>query len=175
MDLELNRRWRERESPFKGVTLTHHRYVSVTTARNCILSMAHILRVDEQREGLYRLDDWHEHDGCLTEPLSLSWPQMVTELSSDQAIESICSDDSYVRLGYFRSQCDFYMRIHVARNGEIVAGHARYAGGSHAEALLDITCSHDMANAVAAIMETSGIAPICRSNAAEFFVLTYRG
>ena len=139
------------------------------------MKLAPILDLDKENARLVRLDDWHEHDGYISAPVSTSWAELQRQLANDDAFVNICSDDTYVRLAFYSSDFEFYLRVHVAREGETAPGHARLNNDPGDAALLDVTCSSDQTEKVKSVMFECGINCIQESIAWQFFDRTYSG
>jgi hypothetical protein len=113
MDEEFDRRWRAGLPPFDGVVLRHDEYLPLPELRRLLTAIVHCLDQHHTNKPLYKLKDWHEHDGYLARPESSSWQELQSMLSDDKSILAASTGDTYVSTAFFPSDRSFYLRIYV--------------------------------------------------------------
>ena len=114
MDRELERRRRASEPPFGGTTLYTANFLSVYDLRRILSPVVLLLRTDFGEEQLWRLADWHEHDGYLNTAESTAWSSLFAMVESDDALQSgAAQPDTYVRTAFFPSGYAFLLRLYI--------------------------------------------------------------
>mgnify|MGYP000943660722 CR=1 FL=1 len=108
----LDARWRSASPPFDGSVLSVPS-AQLAEGRGSIALRAVVAQLKRECPDaeLRSLDDWHEHDGYLTEDEPCSWHALETLLTSDEAIAAACSDDSYVLKLVYPTSLEFCLRF----------------------------------------------------------------
>ena len=81
----------------------------------------------------------------------------------------VLSDDTLVRLGYFDSAYDFYLRVHIPGNYEISPNRGVSVDVTEPVALLDFTCPSLNGEQFQRIIEAAGVPTTQMCDAYEFF------
>jgi hypothetical protein len=114
MDSKFYRRWQEAAPPFDGITL-YSPYLTLPNLRRLLIPIVDILydhaRAMETR--LWRLRDWHEHDGWVNEAAATVWEDVQALLISDDALLGACTGETYVRTAFFDDKRHFLFRIYI--------------------------------------------------------------
>jgi hypothetical protein len=113
MDAEFFQRWREGRAPFNGQTVTLKDFVPLATLRIALLQVVQQLQDYRPDAALFRLDDWHEHDGFVKEAEPATWQELDTLLTSEQTLKAASTGETHVRRGYFPAERDYYLRLYV--------------------------------------------------------------
>ena len=113
MDAPLEQRWKTGQTPFDGhcIPLTDH--VSLPTLRSLLRSIVHVLQQRTKDRSLFRCDDWHQHDGYVTEALPTDWATLDQILMNDQDLHHSRHGDAYVRWAYYPDDLTFLLRYDV--------------------------------------------------------------
>jgi len=72
------------------------------------------LRQRTKAHALFRFDDWHEHDGYVTEALPTDWEALDQILSNDQKLLFSRHGDRYVRWAYYPNIVSEYASREIA-------------------------------------------------------------
>ena len=113
MDAEFQSRWPDAKPPFDGDTL-FTAGMAFAAVRNALIAAIQIIResgIIKAGEKIYRLDDWHEHDGILLEAHTITWGDVESWLASEKSLRLACPGDTFVRAGIFTEQRLFYLRF----------------------------------------------------------------
>jgi hypothetical protein len=79
-----------------------------------LVSVVERLFVYRPDADLYRLLDWHEHDGYINAATSCDWEELRSLVTSAERLEArFRLGDTYVREGFFPAERDFYLRFYV--------------------------------------------------------------
>ena len=73
MDAQLEQRWKDGKPPFDGSCLRLTDHVPLPTLRSLLRTIVDALQQRMKHRSLLRFDDWHEHDGYVTEALPVDW------------------------------------------------------------------------------------------------------
>ncbi len=174
MDHVMEQRWRNRLPPFDGVTVHPQEFLPLRGLRrvlSAVFSCLHACRPDSQ---LYTLYDWHEHDGILLEAKATSWKAIRSLLASDETLLAASAGDTYVRIGFFPEERDFYWRIYIPAEYD----HPDYsADNPHPSPCgdFDVTCAEPLARQVRQAVERAGSVMLEMEPAAAFFDRNYSG
>ena len=69
----MNQRWQEGLSPFDGECLTTDEMIPVEDLRSLLAVLLPELKVDLVTDRIYTFDDWHQHDGYVTDRHLTEW------------------------------------------------------------------------------------------------------
>ncbi len=166
MDGIFDERWRVGAPPFSGQTLEAE-YLPGPRLRMALAAAVRVLERD--RPGpLWKLFDWHEHDGYRTSPARTSWAELRAALASDETLFAYATDDTFVRVGIFPDDRVWYFRFCVTsdpddfdRKGQLPGGVFDLSGP--ARALDDVE------------REIAGAAVLLRSSSTDFFRSAWGG
>gem|GEM_PF-6111615 len=109
MDQRTEQLWRRRAAPFDDLTLwTAH--LPTATLRTAIATIIGVLDglVDNPR--LQTAEDWHEHDGYLSDAEDVPWSALLAAFASDDALRDASPEDDGVRRAWRAEDGTFYLR-----------------------------------------------------------------
>lgn len=86
MDSEFDMRWRQAEAPFDGMTISLTDFVPLSTLRSMLIVAVSVLHAHCPHAPLFRLEDWHEHDGYVKEATPTTWQELQAALASMEAL-----------------------------------------------------------------------------------------
>ena len=109
MDEQLEQRWKTGKPPFDGqcIRLTDH--LPLPILRSLLSTVVDVLRQTTPACSLFRFDDWHEHDGYVTESLPTEWETFDQILLNDQKLHYSRHGDAYVRWAYYPDDLSFLL------------------------------------------------------------------
>lgn len=113
MDSTFNSRWQAGEQPFDGVTVYLEDFVPVTNLRPMLNRVVQILYERSPNARLFRMLDWHEHDGYVKEAVPTTWQELQLLASSDETLLKASEWDRFVRTVFFPERRDFLLRFYV--------------------------------------------------------------
>ena len=113
MDAQLEQRWKTGKPPFDGQCIRLNDHVPLPILRSILLTIVETLQQRTKDGSLFRFDDWHEHDGYVTEALSIDWATLEQVLANDQKLHHSRHDDAYVRWAYYPDDLTFLLRYDV--------------------------------------------------------------
>jgi hypothetical protein len=162
VDEELDRRRRNGEPPFDGLTVTVEHLLPLPCLRQALISVVRRLRQEWPRSNLYSLHDWHEHDGWISPAKPSSWQEVEALLASEDALRRSAPGDTYVRLAFFPEGREFYLRWYVP---------ADYDQDSLSDwtGHFDLTCRPELARELAALVGAGGVSDVRLGAASEHF------
>ena len=85
----------------------------MSTLRLLLRTIVDVLQERKKGCSLYRFDDWHQHDGYVTEARATDWKTLNQILLSDQALRHSRHGDSYVRWAYYPDDLTFLLRYEI--------------------------------------------------------------
>ncbi len=173
MDSEFDRRWRAAQAPFDGVTVVMDKLVALPVLRRALIAVVGVLHAHRPGEPLFRLQDWHDHDGFVTKAHPSSWLELRSLLDSDDALAGASAGETHVRTAFFPQGRDFLLRVYVPDV---------YDNPYHAHddprlvhyGLFDVTCQWPLALALREAAQGAWIAALVRP-AKAFFDTNYSG
>lgn len=124
MDQFLEKRWKAAAQPFDGDCLHLKDFVQLSGLRRFLVDIVHVLQNHFGRAGLYQLDDWHEHDGFVTQRSEASWSVLERTLADDESLFANRPGDTYVNRAFYPNDYSFLLRYYVLDADE----EARYPG-----------------------------------------------
>ena len=113
MHEQLEHRWRTGKAPFDGQCIRLSDHIPLPTLRLLLRTIVDVLQERRKDCTLYRFDDWHEHDGYLTEARATNWEMLNQVLLNDQALHQSRHGDLYVRWAYYPEDFTFLLRYDV--------------------------------------------------------------
>lgn len=111
MTPELQRRWQTATAPFDGVVVATCDDSKLTVLQEMLLLAAGQLQ--GAFPDVYVSDDWHEHDGFLTEPSPIGWEELLERFSSPLALYDSRHRDEEVRVAIFPGSCEWLLRYSI--------------------------------------------------------------
>ncbi|BBO33551.1 hypothetical protein [Lacipirellula parvula] len=108
MTPELQRRWQAASAPFDGMVVTTCDEHGPSILQEMLLLAAG--RLQGAFPDVYVSDDWHEHDGFLTEPSPIAWEELLERFASPRALYDSRHQDEHVRVAIFPSSHDWLLR-----------------------------------------------------------------
>ena len=113
MDALLTERWRADLSPFAGDCLYTHDLVTVEGLRAVLAVTVPVLAAGRDTEPLYTFDDWHRHDGYVTERRVVDWGELKDLTRSADRLLRSRQGDTYVHRAYYPADLSFLLRYDV--------------------------------------------------------------
>ena len=113
MNEELERRWRSDTLPFDGHTLATEDGVPALDVRRFLIKAIECLEPIHGSSKLYKIDDWHEHDGFVTSATPVTWSELRSWLASDQRLFIARSGEVDVYVGIYPEDYSFYLRFYL--------------------------------------------------------------
>lgn len=113
MDAQLEQRWKDGKPPFDGSCLRLTDHVSLPTLRPLLRIIVDALQQRMMHRRLLRFDDWHEHDGYVTEALPTDWAALDQILMNDESLHHSRHGDAYVRWAFYPDDLTFLLRYDV--------------------------------------------------------------
>jgi hypothetical protein len=147
--------WRRHAPPFADLTLwTAH--LPTATLRTAITTIVGLLDglVDNPR--LHAAEDWHEHDGYLSDADEVPWSALLAACASDGALRAASPEDDGVRRAWRAGDGSFYLRWCLDDDEPPSGGEA------------DFSASREIVDVVARQLDQLGI-DVEIGPAAEFF------
>ncbi len=169
MDEEFDRRWRGGLPPFDGVTLYQDDVVRLSVLRPVFIVVVEMLSARCDSDDLFRVHDWHEHDGFIAIPEPSSWRELQVILESDQALRASSTRDTYVSTGYFPPDRSFYLRIYIPDDSDLPPDYSVNQG------LFDVTCDEVLAGGILQAARQAAPVEIHQEPARLHFDRRYRG
>jgi hypothetical protein len=174
MDIEFERRWRHGLPPFDGATLYSPEGIPLPALRSALqMVVAHLQPLYSQAR-MFRLSDWHEHDGILLEAKPSSWEEINLMLASEKAFYAFSEGDTYVRSAFFPEERDFYLRVYIPDDWD----NPFYA---HDDPKLirygewDISCTEVLASRLTIALQQEETRLLTKQPAKEYFDSRYSG
>ena len=109
----MNQRWQAGLSPFDGDCLVTDDLVSVEDLRALLAVILPELEGEYGTQTLYTFDDWHQHDGYVTERRVTECGALTTVAQSLEALITSRQGDSYVHRSFYTEDCSFLLRYDV--------------------------------------------------------------
>ena len=173
MDAELEQRWRAGMAPFDGVTLFVAEILRPPALRLALLAVIGRLKVVFPEARLFRLKDWHQHDGYVTRAEPTRWEELESWCATEETLYAAQAGDTYVRVGVFPEDRTFYFRFYVEEHTSF--GPQKGLSYHEGDGDFDLTGSPDLVEAVAAALRERGMGGLETAPAREFFDARYAG
>ena len=143
-------RWRGQAPPFDAVTLSTP-LLATQQLHAAAAALVGLLRVAVPDAVLHTSEDWHEHDGFVSEPQPAGWDVLELAVSSEAAFKEWSPTDTYVRRAWL-ADGSFYLRWYFYDEGGSLSDATPPAGGD-----LDLTADRDVIADVLGLLRGSGI------------------
>lgn len=154
------------ESPFDGLTIAApDDWLRAPLAWQAVSAILHWLHARDAKASVFRIEDWHEHDGYVNTAAPTSWDALLAMCASTESLVNSGSDDTYVRIGVFPERRDWYFRFCVEYESEEV-GHVIH---------FDFTSDHPLAMELKAMLESKVFGDCVVENASQYFGTSWGG
>ena len=170
MDLELDRRWRNKLPPFDGITIYPPDYLPLPVARAALTAIIEFLQTEYGQSRLFQLADWHELDGFISVPQATSWVEVRSWLVSDAALSAASPGDTWVYRGLYSEAGSFYLRFYIPEERD-----QPYPSERVPYANFDVTCKEPLAARLMLVAEKANRQAMRRQRAKEYFDQRYSG
>jgi hypothetical protein len=78
-----------------------------------LIPLVRLLSEHHPKARLFRLLDWHEHDGFIKESVPASWQELRSLLGSEDTLRRASAGDTHVRTAFFPEGREFLLRLYV--------------------------------------------------------------
>jgi len=171
MDAEFDRRWRESQPPFDGLTVTLNDYLPLPLFQKALVAVVERLYTYRPEAALFHMMDWHEHDGFIIEAHPYPWEKLRALVASMENIQDrFYLADTYVRDGIFPTDRNYLLRYYVDFPDATPWEPTPLPAG-----IMDVTCQRPLALQIADVMRTAGISNPEILPAKVFFDSRYAG
>jgi hypothetical protein len=109
----MNQRWQRGLSPFNGDCLRSDDQISVADLGALLTAIIPTLQEDYASQELYTFDDWHQHDGYVTDRRATGWSSFLATAESHDALIASRQGDSYVHRSFYPEDLSFLLRYDV--------------------------------------------------------------
>ena len=108
MTPELEKQWRSGAEPFGGEVVTSSTDSSMGTL---LKALAYFIRLAENTgEVLYIYEDWHEHDGYITQPKKIDLVSLRSMVADRESVIASIQGDDEVRTAVYPESFSWLMR-----------------------------------------------------------------
>jgi hypothetical protein len=114
VDAILNQRWQGGLSPFDGDCLRADDLISVADLGSLLAAIVPALQRDYASQELYTFDDWHQHDGYVTERRGTEWASLSGAAQSRATLIASRQGDTYVHRSFYPEDLSFLLRYDIA-------------------------------------------------------------
>ena len=155
--------------PFDGLTVAFDsdELTPLPALRQALLAVAPALQEHWPDAVLFKLDDWHEHDGYVNVEQPSSWQELWQRIGNNETTMSFTHGDWEVRLAFFPDDYGFYLRVYIPAASDQDYPERR---GS-----FDLTCAPKLASALAARAAAASGLPMAETEAKTYFDRCYSG
>ncbi|MBQ4838545.1 MULTISPECIES: hypothetical protein [Pseudoalteromonas] len=108
MTPDLEKRWKAGDKPFDGEILTSATDSSMETLLKVMKYFMDM--VVDPSEKIFLYDDWHEHDGFITNSKILSVDVLKSKINSSEALKASTHGDYEVRTAVYSESNNWLMR-----------------------------------------------------------------
>jgi hypothetical protein len=109
----MSQRWQSGLSPFNGDCLRTDDQISVADLGALLTAIIPALQKDYASQGLYTFDDWHQHDGYVSDRRATEWSSLTAAAESQDALIASRQGDSYVHRSFYPEDFSFLLRYDV--------------------------------------------------------------
>lgn len=109
----MNQRWQSGLSPFDGDCLITDDLLLVEDLRSLLALVVAELESQYAAQTLYAFDDWHQHDGYVTERRVTDWGTLAAVTRSADALIASRQGDTYVHRSFYPEDFAFLLRYDV--------------------------------------------------------------
>jgi hypothetical protein len=113
VDSLMNQLWQAGLSPFDGDCLITEEMISVEDLRALLAVLLPELKSGLATDTLYTFDDWHQHDGYITDRRVIDWSFLDSLSRSTDALIASRQGDSYVNRSFYPEKLSFLVRIDI--------------------------------------------------------------
>lgn len=114
MDKELLEQLKSKDGPFSGITTYCTAYIPISDLRILVSEVVEFLsRNNLLSINIFRVWDWLEHDGYLPNKELITKEFIFELLKDDETFYSNRSGDTYVNLGLYDKNFNWYLRIYI--------------------------------------------------------------
>ena len=171
MNAELDRLWRNGQSPFDGLTVTLNDYIPLPLFQQALVAIVERLYAYRPEASLFHNMDWHEHDGFINESQPISWAELRDRIASIRNLQDrFYLADTYVRDGIFPAERDYLLRYYVDFPDATPWEPTPLPTG-----IIDVTCQRPLALQIESAMQTVGVSNLDILPAKAFFDSRYAG
>src|SRR5262245_39502605 len=110
----MNQRWQSGLSPFDGDCLVTDDLISAEELRQLLGMMLPELERGSAAQTLYAFDDWHQHDGYVTERRAIEWEALAAVARSAATLIASRQGDTYVHRSFYPEDFGFLLRYDVS-------------------------------------------------------------
>jgi hypothetical protein len=118
MDKELQTDFQKGATPFDGDVIITSDLLEIGSLQESLLSIVKFLHNEFSSATLLTFEDWHEHDGFITESAPAKWDQLEGVLVNVKTLYDSRQGDTYVRRAYYPSSKEFLLRYYVLEKDE---------------------------------------------------------
>jgi hypothetical protein len=120
MDRIMEIAWKQQEKPFHAETIIPDDLIPISTLRLILRSiLGHCeMYYPSSYCTLYGFDDWHEHDGYVTERHLTTFQDLRAVLESDELLYQSRHRDCYVYRAVYPDSMDFLFRYNLLDKDE---------------------------------------------------------
>jgi hypothetical protein len=123
VDVLMNQRWQSGLSPFDGDCLVTDDLISVEELGQLLGMILPELERGCAARTLYTFDDWHQHDGYVTERRAMEWGELAAVARSADDLVASRQGDTYVHRSFYPEELTFLLRYDVSdEEGEDASG-----------------------------------------------------
>jgi hypothetical protein len=159
--------WREQLPPFDGLTLATPE-LAIDRLHAAVARLVDLLRGMYPNAALQTAEDWHEHDGFVSEPEPGDWGALLLAVRSEESLRDSSPEDTDVRRAWL-AEGAFYLRWLCFEEDDSVFESAAAAGGD-----LDLTAGREVIQEALRALREMGIDPEVEP-AGEFFDRRWTG
>ena len=109
----MNQRWQSGLFPFDGDCLVTDDAVTVEELLEFLAVIVPELERECAGQALYSFDDWHQHDGYVTERRVINWGELAAVARSADVLIASRQGDTYVRRSFYPEDLSFLLRYDV--------------------------------------------------------------
>lgn len=120
MDRILEIAWKQQEKPFHAETIVPDDSIPISTLRQILLSIVGHCELYYPSDycTLYKFDDWHEHDGYVTDRHLTTFQDLRSGLESDELLYQLRHQDCNVYSAFYPDSLDFLCRYDISDENE---------------------------------------------------------
>jgi hypothetical protein len=109
----MNHRWQACLSPFNGDCLRANELLPVEDLRAFLAEVVRELKVHHPDQTIYAFDDWHQHDGYITNRQITAWSSLDSLGRSVAELIASRQGDCYVHRSFYSEDLSFLLRVDV--------------------------------------------------------------
>ncbi len=163
----MNQRWQDGMSPFDGDCIRTDDLLSLDELCGLLGVVVSDLQRHYAGQTLFAFDDWHQHDGYVTERHPTDWGKLAADARSPATLLASRQGDSYVHRSFYTEDLSFLLRYDVP--DEECGDKTGFAG------TFDLSASSNMVARVAALVPPDLRARMKVESSKSYFDKTYSG